>query len=80
MLAMILAASIASMGLPSLGKIVVHGPTARVTWPIGQVMPAVSLLLFSLGCIAIGMWKRPAFEIVGWIILVVYLLAPFVIG
>jgi hypothetical protein len=74
-LAILLAALLACIALPSLGKVVVHGPTAHVTWPIARVLPAIGLLVFSLGCIFIGMWKRWAFEIVGWAILVVFLLA-----
>jgi hypothetical protein len=80
MLAMVLAALVVGMALPSFGKVVVDGPTAHVTWPIGRSIFAVGLLAFSLGCIFIGMWKRRGFEVVGWIILVTYFLAPFVIG
>lgn len=80
MLAIVSTGLLASITLPSFGKVVFDGPTARITWPTAQAIPYVCLLFFSLCCIFIGMWKRRAFEIVGWIILVVYLLAPFVIG
>ena len=75
MLAVVLATLLVSIALPSAGRIVVNGPTAHATWGIRECLPSVGLALFSLACIFFGMWKRWAFEIVGWAILIVFILA-----
>jgi len=74
-LAVVLATLLVGIALPSAGRIVVHGPMAHASWGIREWLPSVGLSLFSLACIFVGMWKRWAFEIVGWAILIVFILA-----
>jgi len=78
-LAFILAALLVAIAVPSAGRIVVdHSaapPVRHVVWGVRECLPSVGLALFSLACILVGMWKRWAFEIVGWAILVVFILA-----
>jgi hypothetical protein len=74
-LAVVLATLLVSIALPSAGRIVVSGPTAHATWGIRECLPSVGLALFSLACIFVGMWKRWGFEIVGWAILILFILA-----
>ncbi len=75
MLAILLATLLVSVALPSSGKIVVHGTMAHASWGFRECLPSVGLALSSLACIFVGMWKRWAFEIVGWAVLIVFILA-----
>jgi len=78
-LAVFLATLLVAIALPSAGRIVVdHGsgaPGRHVVWGLRECFPRVGLALISLACIFLGMWKRWDFEIVGWAILVVFILA-----
>ena len=74
-LAALLAALLVGVALPSAGRNVVDGPGAHAVWGIRECLPPVGIALVSLACIFTGMWKRWAFEIVGWVILVVFILA-----
>ena len=74
-LAVLLAALLVGIALPSTGRVVVDGPRAHAVWGVRECLPPVGLAVFSLACIFIGMWKRWAFEIVGWAILLTFILA-----
>jgi len=41
-------------------------------------LPGIALALVSLGCVFLGMWKRWDFEIVGWVLLIVFILVGIV--
>jgi len=73
--AVVMATFLVSITIPGAGKIVVDGPTAHATWGVRECLPSIGIALCSLACIFIGMWKRWGFEIVGWVILVVNILA-----
>jgi hypothetical protein len=77
-LAVLLATLLVATALPSAGRIVVdHTGAARphVVWGVRECSPSIGLALAALVCIFVGMSKRWDFEIVGWAILVVFILA-----
>jgi hypothetical protein len=74
-LAIGLAVLLVGVALPSAGRLVVNGPSAHAVWGTRECLAPIALAMFSLVCIFVGMWKRWAFEILGWAILVVFILA-----
>jgi hypothetical protein len=78
-LAVALAGLLVAIALPSAGRLVVDRsavPAVRhVVWGVRECLPSIGLAVFSLACIFVGMWKCWDFEIVGWAILLVFILA-----
>lgn len=76
---MFLALILVAIVLPSAGRIIVDAsttpPTRRVVWGFWECFPSIALAGVSLACIFVSMWKRWDFEIVGWVLLVVFILA-----
>lgn len=79
MLAVVLAAMLVAIGLPSAGRIVVDAsttpPTRHVFWGFWECLPSFAPAAVSLGCIFVSMWRDWDSEIVGWVLLVVFILA-----
>jgi hypothetical protein len=68
-----------AIALPSAGRIVVDAsttpPTRRAVWGFWECFTSIAVAAVSLGCIFVSMWRRWDFEIVGWALLVVFILA-----
>ena len=50
-------------------------PSHHVTGRLVGSLPGIGVALFSLACIFVSMWKRWDFEIVGWVLLLVFIFA-----
>lgn len=78
-LAVVLAMLLLGIALPGTGRIVVDQstlpPTHHIIRGVRDWLPVVGTALFSLTFIFVGMWKRWDVEIVGWALLLVYIVA-----
>ena len=75
-LAALLASLLLGMALPDAVEVVVDPSTTPATREViwGASLSSVGAALISLGCIYVSMWKRWEFEIVGWILLIMFIL------
>ena len=75
-LALILAYFLAALAVMHAGRIVTDTsatlPTHHIVGRFSGSLPGVGIAIFSLVCIYVGMWKRWDFEVVGWVLLVVF--------
>ena len=82
LLAVLLAYIFVGVAYSSAGKIVTDRsttpPTHHIVGQFSGTLPALGIALFALGCIYVGMWKRWAFEIVGWVILLAFIFAGMI--
>lgn len=73
-----LALMLVNIALQSSGRIVfdrsTDPPAGRVVWGLQEWLPALAVALMPLACIYVSMCKRWDFEVVGWALLVAFLL------
>jgi hypothetical protein len=78
-LAIMLAYLLSALAVIHAGHIVTNAsttpPTHHIVGRFSGSLPGVGVALFSLACIYVSMWKRWDFEIVGWVLLLVFIFA-----
>lgn len=76
LLALLLAYSIIASTVTHAGRIVwdtsANPPTHLIVGRMPGILAGVAVAVFALACVLWGMWKRWDFEIVGWVLLLVF--------
>jgi cell division protein FtsW (lipid II flippase) len=76
LLALLLAYLVIGAAVMHSGRIVwdtsVNPPTHQIVERMPGILVGIAIAVFALACVFVSMWKRWDFEVVGWVLLLVF--------